>query len=372
MNTRRTAGFIPFTCLIIIVLCMFLAGCDVNVSSSNFGSGSGLTTGSSQGGTTCQSNCTTGSGAQGVQVFVEPDAGSQVITSAINNAQKSVWLEIYLLTDRSVISSLEEAAHRGVDVRVMLETHPYGSGSTSPTETMDRLQAAGVQVKSTNPAFALTHEKGMIIDGSTVFITTANYTLSALGGSSSTRNREYGIIDTNQQDVQAVTSIFNADWNRTTPQFDDPNLVVSPINSRSDFESLINGAHHTLLIEAEEMQDSDIEQAIVSAAKRGVHVQVILPSPSGSSSDSEGGSDSNSAGIQTIEQGGAQVREDPVLYMHAKIIVVDGQKAFVGSENISTASLDKNRELGIIVSDQNVLNTLQQTFQQDWGDSQSA
>jgi len=66
-----------------------------------------------------------------------------------------------------------------------------------------------------------------------------------------------------------------------------------------------------------------------------------------------------------------QVREDPRLYMHAKIIVVDGKIAFVGSENISTQSLDQNRELGIIVSDAGVLNTLQQTFQEDWGVSRS-
>ncbi|HEV7236131.1 MAG TPA: phospholipase D-like domain-containing protein, partial [Ktedonobacteraceae bacterium] len=77
----------------------------------------------------------------------------------------------------------------------------------------------------------------------------------------------------------------------------------------------------------------------------------------------------NRAGIDTIKQGGVQVREDSRLYIHAKIIVVDGQKAFVGSENISTQSLDQNRELGIIVADQGVLLTLQQTFQQDWGDS---
>jgi len=46
---------------------------------------------------------------------------------------------------------------------------------------------------------------------------------------------------------------------------------------------------------------------------------------------------------------------------------VDGVKAFVGSENISTQSLDQNRELGIIVSDTNVLGKLQSTFQTDWG-----
>jgi cardiolipin synthase A/B len=120
-----------------------------------------------------------------------------------------------------------------------------------------------------------------------------------------------------------MIDIFNADWNRTTAQFNDSNLVVSPVNSRSDFTSLINSAHHTLLIEAEEMQDSNIEQAIASAAQRGVHVQVILPAPSGSSGDS------NSSGIDTIKQAGVQVREDSRLHMHAKIIVVSTATRFV-------------------------------------------
>jgi phosphatidylserine/phosphatidylglycerophosphate/cardiolipin synthase-like enzyme len=206
---------------------------------------------------------------------------------------------------------------------------------------------------------------GMLIDGSIAYIMTANFTLSALGGSSSTRNREYGIIDSNPQDVQAVNAIFNADWNRTDVHFDDPDLVVSPINSRNAFLSLINSAHRVLVIEAEEMNDTSIEQALGNAAKRGVRVQVILPAPGASSGDS------NSQGIQTIRQGDVQVREDTLLYMHAKIIVVDGQRAFVGSENISAASLDQNRELGIIISDPNVLSTLQQTFQRDWEDSHS-
>ncbi len=337
---KYKTGIISLAFFVVLVLSLLLAGCTVSISPGGTGSSN-----------SCQGNCTPGTGVQGVQVFVEPDAGAHVITDAIRGAKKSVWVEIYLLTNR--------------DVRVMLEPHPFGGGSVSPTETMDRLRAAGIQVKTTNPNFALTHEKGMIIDGSTAYIMTANFTASALGGSSSVQNREYGVIDTNPQDVQAVINIFSADWDRTDVQLNDPNLVVSPINSRSDFASLINSAHNTLLIEAEEMQDSAIEQAIASAAQHGVHVQVILPAPNGSSGDS------NSQGIAAIKQGGVQVREDPRLYMHAKIIVVDGKEAFVGSENISTRSLDQNRELGILVSDQNVLNTLQQTFQSDWGDSQS-
>ena len=112
------------------------------------------------------------------------------------------------------------------------------------------------------------------------------------------------------------------------------------------------------------MNDSDIEQAIVNAAKRGVQVEVILPAASNASGDS------NSQGIAAIKQSGVQVREDPQLYMHAKIIVVDNTIAFVGSENISAQSLDQNRELGIIVSDPSALNKIQTTFQYDWGASQ--
>jgi len=341
---------------ITMILCILLTACTANISNNGPGSDSAQ----------CASNCTIGTGVLGVKVFVEPDTGDQLIVNAIAEAQQSVWVEMYLLTDRTIINALEAAAQRGLDVRVMLEGHPYGSsGTISPTQTLDRLRAAGVKAQETSPDFALTHEKCMLLDGSVAYIMTANFTRSALGGTSSVTNREYGVIDTKQQDIQAIQNIFNADWNRTSAQFDDPDLVVSPINSRNDFTALINNAHNTLLIEAEEMQDSSIEQTLVNAAQRGVRVQVILPSPGNSSSDS------NSSGISAIKQGGVVVREDARLYMHAKIIVVDGHIAFVGSENISTASLERNRELGIIVSDPTVLNTLQQTFQQDWNDSQN-
>ncbi|HBE26962.1 MAG TPA: hypothetical protein DDW33_14900, partial [Ktedonobacter sp.] len=214
---------------------------------------------------------------QGVHVFVEPDAGEHPITDAISAAKKSVWIELYLLTDRNVIRALEEAPNRGVDVRVMLEPHPFGGGS--PARTMDQLRAAGAKVQDSNPSFALTHEKGMIIDGVTAYIMTSNFSRSALGsysGSSGFNNREYDIVDANPPDVQAVTAIFQADWNRTAAQFTDPNLIVSPVNARNAFLTLINSAHSTLLVEAEEMNDTIIEQALVSAAQHGVQVQVIL------------------------------------------------------------------------------------------------
>src|SRR5207302_6571178 len=165
-------GSFTRTYLVVAALCLLLAGCNISISAPGSTSATG-----------CQGNCTTGAGVQGVQVFVEPDAGEHPITDAITSAKKSVWLEIYLLTDRNVIRALEEAPNRGVDVRVMLEPHPFGGGG-SPARTMDQLKAAGAKVEASDPSFALTHEKGMIIDGTAAYIMTSNFSRAALGGSS--------------------------------------------------------------------------------------------------------------------------------------------------------------------------------------------
>lgn len=114
--------------------------------------------------------------AQGVEVFVEPDAGETPVVGAIRAARVSIWVEVYLLTDRSVIRALEDAAARHVDVRVLLELAPYGSGSVAPTETLAELQAASIQAKGANPAYHYTHEKAIVVDGATALILSANLT----------------------------------------------------------------------------------------------------------------------------------------------------------------------------------------------------
>jgi phosphatidylserine/phosphatidylglycerophosphate/cardiolipin synthase-like enzyme len=355
-SQKRSTGFLLLT--LSILLCILLSACTTSIATSTPTSSSSNSNG-------CIDNCTSGSGVQGVKIFVEPDASERVITEAITSATKSIWVEIYLLTNRSVMNALEEAAHRGLEVRVLLEMNPYGEGSISPPEVRDRLKAAGIQVKGTNPDFRYTHSKFMIFDGKTAFVMTSNLTVSALGGSASAANREYGIMDSNGQDVQDVINIFNADWDRKGVQITNPNLVLSPINSRNAFVTLISSAKKTLLVEAEEMLDQKIEQELINATQRGVKVQVVMPPP-------KDASDSNQKGIDIVKQGGVQVRVDKRLYMHAKVFIVDGQKAFVGSQNISSTSLDKNREVGLLIADAQVIVTLQRTFQQDWSDSQAA
>jgi phosphatidylserine/phosphatidylglycerophosphate/cardiolipin synthase-like enzyme len=347
--------------LSLALLCLALAGCGAGASVPGGPQPVATRPGAQP---SASAAAATAGGATGLQIFVEPAAGETPVLHAIETAQRSVWVEVYLLTDRNVINALEDAAQRGVQVRVLLELNPYGAGTVSPQETLQELQVAGVQTEGADSAYHYTHEKAIIVDGATLLILTANLTKSALGGSSYADNREYGIVDSTMADVQEAVSIFQADWQRTTPTLSDPNLVVSPVNARARILAFISGARATLLVEDEEMVDQQSEDALIAAAQRGVNVEVVVPAPSGSSGAVPDAS--------RLLQGGVHVRYISNVYMHAKMMVADGHMAFVGSENFSATSLDENRELGILIADQTVIATLTQTFQQDWSSAQAA
>ena len=63
---------------------------------------------------------------------------------------------------------------------------------------------------------------------------------------------------------------------------------------------------------------------------------------------------------------GIQVKLLADAYSHAKAVIVDREKAFVGSQNLTYTSLDLNRECGIVLYDRANLARLGRTFRSDW------
>ncbi|HWE60935.1 MAG TPA: phospholipase D-like domain-containing protein [Chloroflexota bacterium] len=295
-----------------------------------------------------------GNGVANVQLIVEPDDKTRRLTRPLRAARQSVDLTMYLLTDRTLIHDLEYAAAHGAAVRVILEQTPFGEGASSRSANQsayDQLSAADIPVRWASSRYQLTHQKTMIIDGQTAYILTLNYTYSAFS-----KNREFAVIDHTPADVREAEAIFNADWTGATPALPDPNLFVSPVNSRARMMALLARARHSVDVYAEEVQDTAIEDVLVAAARR--HVQVRLISNAGDSS--------NARGIVRLRQGGVAVHLVSAPYIHAKLVLVDGRWAFVGSENFSPTSLDRNRELGVLISDPTALQRLQATFARDW------
>lgn len=288
----------------------------------------------------------------GVSVFIQPDTGRQPIIDAIQNAKNEVLVEVYLLSDKQIIQALEDADKRGVRVMAMLEEHPFGGGNLNPKTKLE-LEKNGVEVSWTSSSYSLTHEKSIVIDGKELFILNQNLTTSAFS-----KNREYDVLDTEPQDVLAVKQIFEKDWSRDNFYLSsDSNLIVSPLNSRQVLFDLIKNSNSKLDIEIEEIEDPEIVGLIAEKSKKE-EVRVIIPTLKQLAA--------NKKAAEIIKTAGGTVKFLSSPYPHAKLILSDDSKAYVGSVNLSKQSMDENRELGIILTEPNSIVTLYSTFEKDW------
>ncbi len=288
-----------------------------------------------------------------VEIYEEPDAGREPILTSIKNAQISIDLVVYLLTDEKVLNALADAAIRGVRVRVMVEKTPYGGGSNFE-KIKKRLGAAGIDVKPGNPVFRYTHEKAMVIDGTEAWVMTCNLT-----NSSFERNREYLVHITDPAEVKEIEKVFSADWHRVAYAPSVKDLVWSPENAREKVEHLLKSAKESIYMEEEEFQDREILETVKAARKNGVEVKIILPQREIDRPPSE-------TLVGELRHAGAEIRGMKAPYLHAKLIIVDGKEAMVGSTNLTPGSLDLNRELSILITRPGDVAQLAQFFDWDW------
>lgn len=105
------------------------------------------------------------------RLIIEPDEGTAPVVELIDGAKKSLRVKQFTLTDSAIMSALIRAHGRGVEVRIMLNPH-RSSGDRANDESFKALKHAGLKIEWSNPAFAVTHEKSIVIDDTTALIAT--------------------------------------------------------------------------------------------------------------------------------------------------------------------------------------------------------
>jgi phosphatidylserine/phosphatidylglycerophosphate/cardiolipin synthase-like enzyme len=293
-----------------------------------------------------------------IGLIVQPEAGTAPIVQAIDTAEESVWLQIYILTDKDVIEALCRAADRDLDVRVLLEEHPYNPGNPNSAlstnqPTADLLKEHGVQVAWTNPSYNFTHAKTMIVDGDAAYVLTYNLTKAGVEG-----NREFGVIDRSPSDVNELVRLFQADYAHQPYRSLDQDVVVSPDNARWRILGLMERAKEELIVGVEVISDPEAMALLINKQRAGVRVRLLV-----------GGFKkipANQTPARTLINQGVEVRHQSKPFLHAKYAIADGKEAYVGSINLSTNSLDENRELGLIIREAGAISRLRDISAQDW------
>ena len=128
-------------------------------------------------------------------LIVLPDDTAKPILDPINAAGHALNIRMFLFTEPTLLDAVIAAKRRGVKVRVMLNP-ARRSGETENEKARKALTAAGIDVRDSNPAFDLTHQKSMVIDDKIGLVESLNWEPKDL-----TQTRDYAVVTTDALEV---------------------------------------------------------------------------------------------------------------------------------------------------------------------------
>ena len=291
-------------------------------------------------------------------LIVLPDDTAKPILNAINSAEKSLWVKMFVFSDPALLKAVAAAKKRGVDVRIMLNPSRR-SGKAENQQSRKFLKSHHVEVIDSNPCFGLTHEKSMVVDAKTAFVKSLNWETKNL-----TVTRDYAIVTTHKHEVREIMNCFEADWKRK--KFDageNAHLIWCTGNGRDRIAEFIDDARHSIYLQNERYQDAVIIERLVRAHKRGVKIHVMARPPHKLDKEklTEG-----VGGLRIMDDVGIKVHKLKHLKLHAKMLLLDESRVIVGSINLAPGSFDSRRELAIDVHDPEVVKRMTKIVHQDW------
>ncbi len=323
------------------------------------------------------------SGDNGATLISGYQDSIDAMAEAIREAKDYVHVEFYILqadaATENFFAAMEEAAARGVTVRVLLD-HWANRGKPFYKATLKRLTAMGAQwhlmlpVKPLRGAYTRpdlrNHRKLLVVDGLVAFTGSQNVTDSTYNLKKNIKRGLHWVDMMTRIDgpvVASVNAVFLSDWYSETDEIvDDLELFeVQPGSGDLDCQIIPSGPGFefqnnlklfmTLLFAAREkliivspyvVPDEGLLLAIQTACQRGVHVELFV---------SEEGDQAMVYHAQRSYYE-ALLRAGVKIYMyrkpyilHSKSMSVDDEVAVIGSSNMDMRSFGLNLEISLLV-----------------------
>ena len=331
-----------------------------------------------------------------VDIFTNGASFYPAMLEAIRGATHSINMEVYIfqpgdIADRFV-DALSERARQGVNVTIVVDA--IGSFSLWG-RPLRRLRDAGCRIESYQRLrwYSLarlnnrTHRELLVVDGRVAFAGgagIADWWAIARSGKAPWRDtmaRIEGPVVAALQGVAAENWLECCGEILTGPEY-FPNLdpagettafVVksSPADrataSRVVFQLLMEGAdHHVRISTPYFLPDRSLRRALMAIAKRGVVVTIIVP---GSHTDQRWVRLASRRMWGALLAAGVRIFEYRGTMMHAKVLVVDGEWAVLGTTNLDNRSFEHNDEVNVAMRDRGVAGRLLVDYERDLIDS---
>jgi cardiolipin synthase A/B len=318
--------------------------------------------------------------AEGPQAFA---SGSDAIRGAKDHIHLTTYIFKNDWTGRGVREQLVDACRRGVQVRVLYDG--LGTVGTS-SDFFDPVVKAGGKVASFLPFRPFVHglrvnfrnhRKLLIVDGDVAFTGGMNI------GDEYATGRDWRDLHARLEGpvVPTLQRVFAEDWHfatgellgderwyrRVSPAGD---VDVQVVESGPDQEDpaademmfgAISAARKSIDIATPYLVPTEpLEQALVSAARRGKRVRILL----GDIVDHRVVRWATDAYLPHLMSAGIEIYRHPMM-LHSKAVIVDGAWATLGSVNLDMRSLRLNFELNIAFPQAPVAGRLTSWFEKE-------
>jgi cardiolipin synthase len=310
---------------------------------------------------------------------------------AIRSAKSTITFETFVFEKGDVpeafANALAERARAGVKVHVIVDAH----GARKSREYHAMWRDAGVQLQKYHPLLYWdlrrynnrTHRKLLVVDGKVGFIGGVGIADQWAGNADSPnhwRDNHYRIDGPAVAQLQAA---FAENWLRTAeevlhgPEYFPPLpnagsvqgsvFYSSPRHGAIDvpimYHLAIASARRSLLIEnAYFVPDHDTLEALTAAAKRGVHVEILVP---GRHIDQKAVRRASRKRWKNLLEAGVQLFEYQPTMIHSKLLIADGLFVSIGSANFDNRSLHLNDEANFNVLDSRFAAEQTRIFERD-------
>ncbi len=320
-------------------------------------------------------------------LYVEGDALYQAMLSAIAGARRRVCLETYIFAWDEVGqrfgAALMERARAGVRTHLLVDG--FGSLGLLPRRAQAELAEAGVRVRRFHRwqwrdpwrYNRRDHRKLLVVDGRTMFLGGFNiHRQSSLAAYGPQRWRDTH-LEMNGPAAAQAELLFDVFWRyrrgrEAAMRRLGSHLLVSNHNRRGRrallrvINGLLGSARHRAWISTPYfVPDRRLQTRLLTAARRGVDVRLLVPGKS----DVALARWASHAAYARLLEGGVRIFEYQARVLHAKTMVVDARRCWIGTANLDYRSLRHNYEITLRSSDRDLAQSLESQFEADLGDA---
>lgn len=271
----------------------------------------------------------------------------------LDSTDKYLKLETYDFTNKFFQTRFQNLSNRLVPVQIILENNKYQEYQNTFRQLQEYFSwDENIEMRSDEQMWTTYVHAKITLNEDSFRVQTANLTKSSFES-----NREHFFYSDDSDFHDSLEKLFDADW-----VWDDlstlnlhPNLVVCPLNCRDVIKTLLESAEKSIVIQTQYIVDDEILDILRKKSEQ-IDMAIIV-------ADTDDNYDLVSYFWPWI------ARTLQSRYNHTKMILVDEKYLLLGSMNLSSNSLDKNREIWIILMDTGHISAFEKWFKQDWTDN---